>query len=167
MIKREKSVELLNKAVAMELTAVHQYMYFHFRCSDFGYEPLAGLFKRVSIQEMIHVEQLAERILYLGGDVKMTLAAPIKYYSEVSKMLEQSTRLEEETVAAYNQWAHECSQEGDSASKKLFEDLVAQEESHDDQFDTEAGNLLKFGDKYLALQSIERSKLVAVRDPED
>ena len=31
---REKSIELLNRAVADELTAVHQYMYFHFYCDD-------------------------------------------------------------------------------------------------------------------------------------
>ena len=34
----EKSVELLNRAVADELSAVHQYMYFHFHCDDQGYD---------------------------------------------------------------------------------------------------------------------------------
>ena len=34
MSRKEKSIELLNKAVADELLAVHQYMYFHFRCDD-------------------------------------------------------------------------------------------------------------------------------------
>ena len=43
-------------------------------------------------------------------------------------------------------------------SKKLFEDLVADEEPHFDQYDTELDNMAKFGDRYLALQSIERSK---------
>ena len=28
----EKNIELLNKAVADELSAVHQYLYFHFHC---------------------------------------------------------------------------------------------------------------------------------------
>ena len=42
----EKSVELLNRAVADELSAVHQYMYFHFHCDDQGYDPLAGLFRQ-------------------------------------------------------------------------------------------------------------------------
>ena len=28
----DKSIELLNKAIADELHAVHQYMYFHFLC---------------------------------------------------------------------------------------------------------------------------------------
>ena len=40
----EKSIELLNKAVADEMYAVHQYMYFHFHCDDQGLELLANLF---------------------------------------------------------------------------------------------------------------------------
>ena len=40
----ERSIELLNKAVADELSATHQYMYFHFHCEDQGYELLAGFF---------------------------------------------------------------------------------------------------------------------------
>ena len=39
----EKSVELLNRALADELSAVHQYMYFHFHCDDQGYDLLAAL----------------------------------------------------------------------------------------------------------------------------
>ena len=53
MSRKEKSIELLNKAVADELLAVHQYMYFHFRCDDMGYDLLSGLFKRTAIQEMM------------------------------------------------------------------------------------------------------------------
>ena len=58
----------------------------------------------------------------------------------------------------YNQWANECGANADSASKKLFEDLVTDEERHYDQYDQELDNMAKFGDRYLALQSIERSK---------
>ena len=43
-------------------------------------------------------------------------------------------------------------------SKKIFEALVDDEERHFDQYDKEIENLKKFGDNYLALQSIERSK---------
>lgn len=44
----------------------------------------------------------------------------------------------------------------DSASKKIFEALVDDEERHYDQYDKEMENLIKFGDNFLALQSIER-----------
>ena len=53
----EKSIDLLNKAVADEITALHQYMYFHFHCDDQGFDLLADLFKRTAIEEMIHVEK--------------------------------------------------------------------------------------------------------------
>lgn len=58
----------------------------------------------------------------------------------------------------YNKWAKECAQNADSVSKKLFEQLVGDEERHFNQYDDEMENLKKFGDNYLALQSIERSK---------
>ncbi len=154
----EKSVELLNLAVADELLAVHQYMYFHFHCDDQGYDLLAGLFKRTAIEEMMHVERLAERILFLKGDVVMKPSAEIKVIKEVQKMLERASEMEQQSARDYNKWANECGSAADSVSKKLFEDLVADEERHFDQYDVELENIRKFGEKYLALQSIERSK---------
>lgn len=155
---KQKSIELLNKAVADELAAVHQYMYFHFHCDDQGYDLLAGLFKRTAIQEMIHIEQLSDRILFLKGDVDMTASHAVHKITDVRKMLEMAAKMEEESAHDYNKWANECAQNADSVSKKIFEALVLDEETHYDLFDKEMDNLSKFGDNYLALQSIERSK---------
>lgn len=162
---REKSIELLNKAVADELTAVHQYMYFHFRCDDLGYELISNLFKRTAIEEMMHIEKLAERVLFLKGEVEMKASREVQKIHDVKKMLEMATRMETESINDYNNWANECSKNADSASKKIFELLVDDEERHFDQFDTEIENIEKFGDNYLALQSIERSKNIAAGRP--
>ena len=154
----EKSIGLLNKAVADELAAVHQYMYFHFHCDDQGYDLLASLFKRTAIEEMLHVEVLAERILFLKGEIKMEVAEKVKPVNEINKMMEMGKAMEEGSAKDYNIWANECSKNADSASKKIFEELVLDEERHYDQYDTELENMQKFGENYLALQSIERSK---------
>ena len=154
----EKSIKLLNNTVADELCAVHQYMYFHFLCDDQGYDLLAALFKKTAIEEMIHVEKAAERILFLKGEVEMKVADEVKKIHDVRKMLEKAASMEEESAKDYNKWANECSQNADSASKRIFEELVADEERHYDQYMTEMEHLDKFGEKYLALQSIERSK---------
>ena len=154
----EKSQELLNKAVADELAAVHQYMYFHFHCDDQGYDLLAGLFKRTAIEEMLHIERLAERLLFIGGEVELVASQEVNKVHDMRKILEIGKKMEESSVIMYNKFANECSANADSASKKLFEDLVADEERHYDQFDDEIGAMDKFGDNYLALQSIERSK---------
>lgn len=165
MKNREKSIELLNKAVADELSAVHQYMYFHFHCDDQGYDLLANLFKRTAIEEMLHVEQLAERILFLKGEVEMVVGHPTQKVLDVKKMLEMATDMETSSANDYNEWANLCAQNADSVTKKLFEALVADEERHFDQYDVEMDNLRKFGDNYLALQSIERSKSLGQGGP--
>ncbi len=154
----EKSIELLNKAVGDELSAVHQYMYFHFHCDDQGYDLLANLFKRTAIAEMIHVERLAERILFLKGEVEMNVTDKVQQLHNVEEMLKLAAKMEEDSAKEYNLWANECAANADSVSKQLFESLVTEEESHFDQYDTELDNLKKFGPNYLALQSIERSK---------
>jgi len=157
----EKSIELLNKAIADELLAVHQYMYFHFQCDDQGYDLLAGLFKKTAIEEMMHVERLAERILFLKGEVEMIVGGDLQKIKEPKEMVDCSAGMEKSSAHDYNVWANECSANADSASKKIFEDLVTDEERHFDQFDTELDNMKKFGEKYLVLQSIERSKTVS------
>jgi bacterioferritin len=164
MIK-EKSIELLNKALADELSAVHQYMYFHFHCDDQGYDLLSNLYKRTAIEEMMHIELLAERILFLKGEVEMKASESVSNVHDVQKMLEISQKMETGGVDDYNKWANECAQNADSVSKKLFETLVADEERHFDQFEKETENLVKFGDNYLALQSIERSKNIGAGRP--
>jgi bacterioferritin len=162
---KEKSIELLNKAVADELAAVHQYMYLHFHLDDQGYDLLANLFKRTAIEEMLHVEQLAERILFLGGEVEMDISQPVKKIHDVKEMLDLACQMEEQSANDYNQWANDCSKNNDSVSKKLFETLVEDEERHFNQYDDERNNMKKFGENCLALQSIERSKNIAAGRP--
>lgn len=154
----EKSIVILNKAMADELAAVHQYMYFHFHCDDQGYDPLSNLFKMTAITEMMHAEKIADRILFLGGEVEMALAEPVVKSREVAKMLAKGKKMEGDSIKAYNKSALECSKNGDSVSKQLFEELVATEESHYNNFDLQEQHLKKFGEQFLALQSIERSR---------
>ena len=125
----EKSIELLNTAIADEIAAIHQYMYFHFRLDDLGYTPLANLLKQTAIEEMQHAEMIAERILFLGGEVEMKVGREVEKIHDVGSMLEKAHALEQEAIQMYNRFAVECAQNADSGSKKLFEDLVAAEEA--------------------------------------
>jgi bacterioferritin len=157
----QKSIDMLNVSIADELHAVHQYMYFHFHCDDQGYDLLAGLFKRTAIEEMMHIEILADRILFLKGEVELATEAQVEKVHDIPKMLEIAKGMEESSAKDYNKFAMECGKNLDSATKQLFEGLVNDEERHWNQYDDELENLGRFGDNYLALQSIERSKTKA------
>ncbi|MGJ5819381.1 bacterioferritin [Paludibaculum fermentans] len=147
------SVDLLNKAVADELQAVHQYMYFHFHLDDQGFGPLATLFKRTAIVEMGHIETLAERILFLKGDVNMSVAGPVAAIQDPAEILAKAIAMESQSAADYNKAAQQCGANADAATKQLFEALVADEEAHQDAFDKQLENIKRFGLSYLALQS--------------
>jgi len=151
----EKSIKLLNRALAEELSAVHQYMYFHFHLDDQGYKPLAALMKTTSIQEMGHTEELAERILFLGGEVEMRVSDPVQKIHDAKAMLERGRAMEDASVKFYNEAAQECAKNADAASRKIFEDLVADEERHSDMFDQQIQYIDRFGEKFLALQSLQ------------
>jgi bacterioferritin len=107
---------------------------------------------------MGHVERCAERILFLSGDVEMVAAGTVQKIHDVKSMLEQARKMEEESVRDYNQWANECSTNADAGTKKGFEALVDDEERHFSQYDLEMEKLKKFGEQFLALQSMEGSK---------
>ena len=66
--RRKNVVEVLNKARAMELHAVHQYMNQHYNLDDKDYGELAMNMKLIAIDEMRHAEMFAERIKVLDGE---------------------------------------------------------------------------------------------------
>ena len=152
-MEKAKSIHLLNQAVADELQAVHQYMYFHFHLDDQGFKPLSQLFKRIAIQETGHLEVLADRILFLKGDVEMVAAGPVEKILEPEAILVKVMAMEEDGVKTYNQAAQECAANADAATKQLFERLVGDEEGHFDQYEKQHDNIKRFGLSYLALQS--------------
>jgi len=156
-MKRDESIRLLNQAVADELAAIHQYMYLHFHLDDLGLGPLALLFRRTAIEEMGHVERLAERVLFLKGEVEMVASSAVEKITDPEAMLKKASAMEEGSVADYNESAKKCGELMDSASKQLFEALVADEERHFDAFDKQLDNISRFGGSYLALQSFAQA----------
>ena len=138
---QERSIELLNKAVADEMTAAHQYMYFSFHCEKQGYEPLSNLFRRTAVQEMRHVERCGRQILLLGGEVEMTASNSVQKIHDVKAMLEKARKMETGSISDYTQWASECTANGDKDSRKLFKGLVKDEEVHFSQYGLELEKL--------------------------
>ena len=153
MVNRETSINLLNKAVADELSAVHQYLYFHFHLEDQGLGPLAILFRTTAIQEMGHIAALSERILFLKGDVNLQAADPVERIQDPVAILEKAMKMEEASIIDYNNFAIECGKAADAKTKQLFETLVTDEERHYDAWEKQLENIRRFGVNYLALQS--------------
>lgn len=153
-----QSIELMNRAIGLEIATSMQYIYFHVRCEDAGYHYLARMFRNISIMEMRHIEQFADRIFYLKGDVDMNPSFRTKQISDVKEMIRMAHQLERSTIDNYNAWARACSDGYDAVTQTLFRTILQEEEQHSEKFDTEHQNLEDYGKEYLALQSIARSR---------
>jgi len=66
--RRRKVIDVLNRARAMELMAISQYMNQHYNLDDLDYGELAVKVKLIAIDEMRHAEMFAERIKELAGE---------------------------------------------------------------------------------------------------
>ena len=113
---------------------------------------MALLFKRTAIAEMGHVEALAERILFLKGEVEVA-AGEVEKITDPAAMLAKAIEMEQASARDYNRAAIDCGTNADAATKQIFERLVGDEEGHEDQFDKQLDNIKRFGLSYLALQS--------------
>jgi len=152
-MERSKSISLLNHAIADELQAVHQYMYFHFHLDDQGLSPLSNLFKRTAIEEMMHVERLAERVLFLKGEVEMAASAAVEKLTDPKAILQKAMAMEQGSQNDYNKSAIACGANADAVTKQLFESLTGDEERHFAQYEKQFDNIERFGLSYLALNS--------------
>lgn len=154
----QKSIELLNEALADELYAVHQYMFFHFHLEDQGLGHLSEMFRDIAQDEFEHMSVLAERILTLGGNVKMAPKAEVEEITDVLEMLKKARSMEENAIKAYNEAVKITSENSDAASRHIFVDLVLDEEGDRNTFDMEIRNIEKYGPSYLALQALDYSR---------
>ena len=92
----------------------------------------------------------------------MKTSGDVQKIHEPKEMLELATAMEEGSVNDYNAWLKNVLPMRMPYPRNYSKTLVAEEEIHQDQYETELDNLEKFGANYLALQSVERSKSVAV-----
>ena len=112
--KKKKVIDVLNKARAMELQAIAQYMNQHYGLDDMDYGELAASMKLIAIDEMRHAEAFAERIKELGGEPTVEPLAKAVKGQAVEKIYPFDANLEDHTVDVYNQFLKVCSDNGDS-----------------------------------------------------
>ena len=148
--RREKVIEVLNKARAMELHAIGQYMNQHYNLDDMDYGELAAKIKLIAIDEMRHAEMFAERIKELGGEPTADLADKVQKGQKVEQMFAFDAGQEDNTVDAYNEFLHICRDNGDSVTAKIFEEIIDEEQEHFNYFDAVDTHIDNLGQVYLA-----------------
>jgi bacterioferritin len=150
---KPKVIEILNEALKEELTAINQYFLHAEMCENWHYDKLGDYIKKQSIDEMRHAEALIERILFLDGNPNLTELMKLTVGKNVKEQLESDLNLETNAVEMYNRAVRISVEEGDNASRELFERLLKDEEQHVDWLEAQLHQIKEMGyERYLSQQ---------------
>ncbi|MBN1682992.1 hypothetical protein JW865_05515 [Candidatus Bathyarchaeota archaeon] len=143
--------ELLNKAAASEISAIIQYTNQHEKASllvlrkkntpleviseQNRAQIVSELLKKVFMQEMDHLEKISERIYLLGGETAYN-PSPLPIVGDnVDAFLKLDQQAENDAIVLYRKIIEEALKRGDTTTRKMFEEIILQEEEHYWNFD--------------------------------
>lgn len=148
-----KTIQLLNKALFNELTAINQY-YMHAKIlQDLGFQKLADKEKEESIDEMKHADVLMERILFLEGLPNLQQLGKLRIGQTPLEMLTCDLALEHDALDDLKDGVEYCESIRDYVSRDLFQQILDSEEEHVDWLETQLGLIKQIGEaNYLQSQ---------------
>jgi len=145
-VKGEKKVlQLLNKALALELAAINQYFLHARMYKNWGFEALGKHEYEESIEEMHHADHLIERILFLEGLPQMQTIGKLAIGETVPDCLAGDLKLELQGREIYLEAVAHCEKVKDYVSREIFEANLKDTEEHIDYLETQLGLIEQVG----------------------
>ena len=135
---REEIIRLLNASLATELVCVLRYKRHYFMASGIKAAVAAQEFLEHATQEAEHADKLAERIVQLGGEPEfnpdlLSKNSHAQYVAgkTLKEMVYEDLVAERIAVDSYREIIQYIG-EKDPTTRRIFEDILAQEEEHAD-----------------------------------
>ncbi|HDS1737429.1 MULTISPECIES: ferritin-like domain-containing protein [Pseudomonas] len=135
---REKILQVLNESLATELVCVLRYKRHYFMASGIKASVAAAEFLEHANQEAEHADKLAERIVQLGGEPdfnpdNLTKNSHAQYVAgnSLKEMVLEDLVAERIAIDSYREIIQFIG-ESDPTTRRIFEDILAQEEEHAD-----------------------------------
>ncbi|CAI8921023.1 bacterioferritin [Pseudomonas donghuensis] len=135
---REKILRLLNESLATEWVCALRYKRHYYMASGIKASVAADEFLEHATQELEHADKLAERIVQLGGEPdlnpdNLSKNSHAQYVagSNLKEMVLEDLIAERIAIDSYREIIQYIG-ESDPTTRRIFEDILAQEEEHAD-----------------------------------
>lgn len=132
----ETVLRLLNEALATEIVCTLRYRRHYFMATGMNAESVKAEFKEHADQELMHADQIAERIVQLGGEpdfnpASLTERSHAEYVegSSLEDMIKEDLVAERIAIDSYREMIQYFG-DRDPTSRRLLEEILATEEEH-------------------------------------
>lgn len=155
-----KTLQNLQTALSMELTAAHQYQLHACVLDEWGMGLLAGKMREEMQEELGHSEQFLVRHLFVKGDPQLVFAKTPVRAKSLKEMFETDLADEKEAIEFYTKASMEAAEERDIGSRQLFEKIALEEEHHMSWLELQLDLLQRMGEpafisKYMSTDESE------------
>lgn len=148
------SIDSLQKALSMELTAAHQYQLHAHVLDDWGLDRLAQRMRDEMQEEIGHQDRFIARILFLGGTPELKMAATPGRATSLKDMFRSDLEDEKDAIRTYTEAARKAAEEGDLGTRRMFEKVVVDEEGHMDWLSTQLDLIDRLGESNYATRQM-------------
>ncbi len=153
MKAKEGVIELLNKALTAELTAMHQYLLHASLCGNWGYERLHHELGARATEEVGHTSEVMDHILYLEGAPDMQSLGTVSAGQTVPELFNADLKLEQHDVQLLREAITHCTKVGDYTTRHKLEEMIKESEEHIDWLETQLRTIKQVGiENYLSEQ---------------
>lgn len=140
------TVQNLQRALSMELTATHQYQLHACVLDEWGLELLAAKMREEMQEELGHSERFMVRCLFLNADPKVALEKQPVRATSLKHMFEIDLADEKEAIEFYTSASFQANEDRDIGSRQLFEQIALDEEEHMSWLELQLDLLARMGE---------------------
>jgi len=162
-MSNQATINNLQKALHMELTAAHQYQLHAHVLDDWGLDILANQMREEMREELEHSNDYITRIMFLQGQPDLEFYKKPVQADTLVAMFKADLADETEAIEFYTKAAQDASDVGDIGTRTLFEKVVLDEEGHKSWLELQLSLIERIGEqafsaKYVSAASPEQSQ---------